>query len=56
MLENAKNQMLCSNNNIIRELDRKLIQKSKEPDEIFWKAINLQEKVIKTYRDFLKNI
>ena len=52
MLINAMNQMLCSNNNRIRELDKKLIQTSKETDELFWSAIKFQKKIINMYEEY----
>lgn len=56
MLINAMNQMLCSNNNIIKKLDRELIQISNETDEKFWSTINFQEKIIKLYEEQIKKI
>ncbi len=54
MLLNAKNQMLCSNNNLIRDLSRKLLQsEQKENDKEFWNMLHFQEEIIKQFKKFL---
>ena len=55
MLINAKNQMLCSNDNLIRNLSRELLQsKKKENDEDFFNMLVFQEEIIKQFKKFLK--
>ena len=54
MLLNAKNQMLCSNNNLIRDLSRKLLQsEQKENDNEVWNMLHLQDETIKQFKKFL---
>lgn len=54
MLINAKNQMLCSNDNLIRDLSRELLQSTKkENDEDFFNMLLFQEEIIKQFKKFL---
>lgn len=56
MLLNAKGQMLCSNNSIIRKLDNELIKKSIESDEKFWDTMDFQRAIIEQYKEQIRKI
>lgn len=56
MLLNAKGQMLCSNNSIIRKLDNELIKKSVESDEKFWDTMDFQRAIIEQYKEQIRKI
>lgn len=56
MLLNAKNQMLASNNNIIRKLDSKLISLSAGDEENFWSCMDFQREIIDLYKKQIRKI
>lgn len=57
MLKNAKAQMLCGNNNNIRELDKELIEIGVElSDDTFFNIIDFQIEIIDMYEKKIEEL
>lgn len=57
MLKNAKAQMLCGNNNNIRELDKELIEIGVElSDDTFFDIIDFQIEIIDMYEKKIEEL